>query len=196
MKIIGITGGVGSGKSEVLGILEKEYNAKIIIADQVAHEMMEPGAASYDGIIEAFGKEILREDAGIDRRILGEIVFHDKEKLKKLNEITHGNVDKEIMRRIDEAQKENPEVLLIIEAALLVNAEYEKRFQQLWYIYTDEKVRYERLKKSRGYTDEKIRQMIRNQKSEQQFLDAATHRINNSGSLEDTRRQIRQIFDK
>ena len=177
--IIGITGGVGSGKSEVLNILKEDYKADIIIADQVAHELMEPGAVSYNGIVEYFGKTILKEDKTIDRGILGEIVFQNPEKLQKLNQITHKNVDKEILKRI---------------AALLVGAEYESLFQQLWYIFTRENIRFERLKKSRGYSDEKIRQMISSQKSEEEFKRQATHLIDNSGKIEDTRRQIMEIL--
>ena len=149
MKVIGITGGVGSGKSEVLKILQENYQAKIILADQVAHELMEPGGISYDGIIECFGNDILNDDKTINRQALGGIVFSDHEKLQKLNEITHKNVDQEILRRIECIQKEAPDTLIVCEAALLVGAEYESRFHQLWYIYTKEEVRYERLRSSR-----------------------------------------------
>lgn len=192
--IIGITGGVGSGKSEVLNILKEDYKADIIIADQVAHELMEPGAVSYNGIVEYFGKTILKEDKTIDRGILGEIVFQNPEKLQKLNQITHKNVDKEILNRIEDIQKKNPEGFIVCEAALLVGAEYESLFQQLWYIFTRENIRFERLKKSRGYSDEKIRQMISSQKSEEEFKRQATHLIDNSGKIEDTRRQIMEIL--
>ena len=93
MKIIGITGGVGSGKSEILNILKNDYQAKIIQSDHVAHELMVPGAKSYGAIVQAFGNEILNEDQTINRPILGEIVFHDETKLSLLNSITHKNVD-------------------------------------------------------------------------------------------------------
>lgn len=194
MKIIGITGGVGSGKSEILSILEDDYHAKIIQSDHVAHELMEPGAKSYDAIVEAFGDEILNKDRTINRPALGEIVFHDKGKLSLLNSITHKNVDEEILKRIDRFQKEEPEGLVVVESALLVGADYEKKFDQLWYIYTREKVRYERLKASRGYSDEKIAQMIAKQQSEEEFKSMASHVIDNSGDLKDTKAQIIKIL--
>lgn len=122
MKIIGITGGVGSGKSEILNILKNDYQAKVIQSDHVAHELMVPGAKSYDAIVQAFGNEILNEDQTINRPILGEIVFHDETKLSLLNSITHKNVDEEILSRIDQFEKEEPEGLLVIESALLVGA--------------------------------------------------------------------------
>ena len=106
MKIIGITGGVGSGKSEILNILKNDYQAKIIQSDHVAHELMVPGAKSYDAIVQAFGNEILNEDQTINRPILGEIVFRDETKLSLLNSITHKNVDEEILSRIDQFEKE------------------------------------------------------------------------------------------
>ena len=138
MKVIGITGGVGSGKSEILKILKENYQAEIILADQVAHELMEPGGISYDGIIEYFGSDILNNDRTINRQILGSIVFSDDQKLKKLNEITHGNVNQEILRRMEFIKHSNPNAVLVCETALLVGAEYESRFNQLWYIYTKE----------------------------------------------------------
>ena len=194
MKIIGITGGVGSGKSEVLNILENDHHAKIIQSDHVAHELMAPGAKSYDAIVQAFGNKILNEDQTINRSALGEIVFHDETKLSLLNSITHKNVDEEILARIDAFGKEEPEGLLVIESALLVGAGYEKRFDQLWYIYTREEVRYERLKASRGYSDEKIKQMIEKQQKEEEFKSMASNIIDNSGDLEDTKAQIIKIL--
>ena len=194
MKIIGITGGVGSGKSEILNILKNDYQAKIIQSDHVAHELMVPGAKSYDAIDQAFGNEILNEDQTINRPILGEIVFRDETKLSLLNSITHKNVDEEILSRIDQFEKEEPEGLLVIESALLVGAGYEKRFDQLWYIYTREEVRYERLKASRGYSDEKIKQMIEKQQKEEEFKSMASNIIDNSGDLEDTKAQIIKIL--
>ena len=177
MKIIGITGGVGSGKSEILNILKNDYQAKVIQSDHVAHELMVPGAKSYDAIVQAFGNEILNEDQTINRPILGEIVFHDETKLSLLNSITHKNVDEEILSRIDQ-----------------FGAGYEKRFDQLWYIYTREEVRYERLKASRGYSDEKIKQMIEKQQKEEEFKSMASNIIDNSGDLEDTKAQIIKIL--
>ena len=128
MKIIGITGGVGSGKSEILNILENEYGARIIIADLVAHKLMEPDGISYKGIVKAFGKGIVKADGFIDREVLGSIVFCSERKLKILNEITHKNVDAEIMRQIEEIRKEDPNALVVCEAALLVGAQYESLF--------------------------------------------------------------------
>lgn len=194
MKIIGITGGVGSGKSKILNILENEYGARIIIADLIAHKLMEPGGISYQGIVKAFGKGIVKADGFIDREVLGSIVFCSEKKLKILNEITHKNVDAEIMRQIEKIRKEDSNALIVCEAALLVGAQYESLFDQLWYIYTREDIRFQRLKASRGYSDRKIQRMIENQKTEEEFKEAATHVIDNSGDIEETKNQIREIL--
>ena len=89
MKIIGITGGIGTGKSTVLAILEKEYQAYIVETDKLAHKLMSPGEIAYNQIVEVFGTDILQEDKTIDRGKLGGIVFQDEEKLQQLNKIVH-----------------------------------------------------------------------------------------------------------
>ena len=96
MKIIGITGGIGSGKTAVLNILKEDYNAFVMEADALAHHLMEPGQISYKDIVDEFGSDILDKDGNIDRQKLGQIVFNDEERLQTLNSITHPNVKKAI----------------------------------------------------------------------------------------------------
>lgn len=102
MKIIGITGGIGSGKTAVLNILKSDYGAFVMEADALAHCLMKPGQMSYNDIVNAFGQDILMEDGAIDRQKLGQVVFNDEEKLKILNSITHPNVKKAILSSIEE----------------------------------------------------------------------------------------------
>lgn len=194
-KIIGITGGVGSGKSEVLRILKEDFQAKIIIADQVAHDLMEPGNVNYKGIVAEFGTDILLEDKKINRKALGQIVFHNKEKLQRLNQLTHPNVDRQIQEIMKEAREEDCH-LIVCEAAILVGAGYEAMFDELWYIFTREEVRRERLKASRGYSDEQIDAMLSNQTSEEEFKRIADVVIDNSDTLERTKEQIRNRVQK
>ncbi|MDD3185288.1 MAG: dephospho-CoA kinase [Anaerostipes sp.] len=194
-KIIGITGGVGSGKSEVLRILKEDFQAKIIIADQVAHDLMEPGNVNYKGIVAEFGTDILLEDKKINRKALGQIVFHNKEKLQRLNQLTHPNVDGKIQEIMKEGREEDCH-LIVCEAAILVGAGYEAMFDELWYIFTREEVRRERLKASRGYSDEQIDAMLSNQTSEEEFKRIADVVIDNSDTLERTKEQIRNRVHK
>ena len=106
MRVVGVTGGVGAGKSTVLAYMEKEYHAEVIQADQVGHEVMEPGRRAYEEILNVFGSEILAENGRIDRKALGDVVFASEEKRRKLNAIVHPAVKQEILCRIAQAQKE------------------------------------------------------------------------------------------
>ena len=189
MKIIGVTGGVGAGKSTVLNYLEKRYGAKLILADLVGHEVMEPGHEAYEQVVKAFGQEIVSEDKTIDRKILGAIVFADEKKRMILNRIIHPAVRQEILRRLEEAELSHM-LYVVVEAALFLEENYDAFCDETWYIYTDEKIRRQRLKESRGYSDERIGQIFRSQKTHEEFQKRCLFMIDNNGSEEETFRQI------
>lgn len=189
MKILGVTGGVGAGKSTVLKYLEEAYGACVIQADQVGHEVMEPGETAYEKILRYFGPQILSEDLRIDRGILGAIVFADPDKLKALNAIVHPAVKKEILRRIAWAEAEG-KACAVVEAALFLEEKYDAFCDETWYIYTAENRRRSRLKASRGYTDERIDRIFGSQKTHEEFLKRCGCVIDNNGAQEDTCRQI------
>ncbi len=189
MKIIGVTGGVGAGKSTVLNYLEKRYGAKLILADLVGHEVMEPGHEAYTQVVKAFGQEIVSEDKTIDRKALGAIVFADEKKRMILNRIIHPAVRQEILRRLEEAKLSHLSSV-VVEAALFLEENYDAFCDETWYIYTDEKIRRQRLKESRGYSDERIDQIFRSQKTHEEFQKRCLFMIDNNGSEEETFRQI------
>ena len=189
MKIIGVTGGVGAGKSTVLNYLEKRYGAKLILADLVGHEVMEPGHEAYEQVVKAFGQEIVSEDKTIDRKVLGAIVFADEKKRMILNRIIHPAVRQEILRRLEEAELLHLSYV-VVEAALFLEENYDAFCDETWYIYTDEKIRRQRLKESRGYSDERIDQIFRSQKTHEEFQKRCMFMIDNNGSEEETFRQI------
>lgn len=189
MKIIGVTGGVGAGKSTVLNYLEKRYGAKLILADLVGHEVMEPGYEAYEQVVKAFGQEIVSEDKTIDRKALGAIVFADEKKRMILNRIIHPAVRQEILRRLEEAELLHLSYV-VVEAALFLEENYDAFCDETWYIYTDEKIRRQRLKESRGYSDERIDQIFRSQKTHEEFQKRCLFMIDNNGSEEETFRQI------
>lgn len=189
MKVIGVTGGVGAGKSTVLQYLEKAYGALLIVADQVGHEVMEPEAEAYEKIRLEFGSQVLGADGRIDRKVLGELVFADAEKLKKLNAIVHPAVKSEILKRIRQAELAD-RTLVVVEAALFLEEKYDAFCGETWYIYTDEEERRRRLQRSRGYSDERISQIFRNQKSHEEFVRRCTFTIDNNKTAEETCRQI------
>ena len=195
MKIIGITGGVGSGKSRVLSYIEETFPCVICQADHVAWELQRPGEDGYVKIVEHFGKEILNVDGTINRPALGQIVFSNEQELFALNEIMHPAVKQEIQNRINAEDQRGTE-LFVVEAALLIEDHYDMICDELWYVFTKETVRRERLKASRGYSDEKIDSMIATQLSEEEFRKHCKVVIDNSGDFEYTCVQIQEAIKK
>ena len=189
MKIIGVTGGVGAGKSTVLNYLENRYGAKLILADLVGHEVMGPGREAYGQVVKAFGPEVVSADGSIDRKVLGAIVFADEKKRMILNRIIHPAVRQEIIRRLKEAELEQLPYA-VVEAALFLEENYDAFCDETWYIYTDEKIRRQRLKESRGYSDERVDQIFRSQKTHEEFQQRCQFIIDNNGSEEETFQQI------
>jgi len=182
MKVIGITGGAGSGKTVILDYIEKKYGARVIQADLVGHAVMRPGNTCYDSIVEVFGMGVLAEDSTIDRSKLGRIVFADKELLEVLNRIIHPAVKEYIGREIEKERKKGNAPFMVIEAALLIEDNYDAICDELWYIYASDEVRKERLKSSRGYSDSKIEDLFRNQLTEEEYRDNCQMVIDNSNS--------------
>lgn len=189
MRVIGITGGVGSGKSGILAVLREEFGAKLLIADEMAHEAMEPGRESYRRITEALGTDFLAPDGTIDRKRLAELIFKDKEALETMNSIVHPAVWDAIAAEIDGAK----EGLVAVEAALF-DEEHNQMFDEVWYVFTSEENRIRRLREGRGYSREKCLSIMKNQKPEEAFRAMADRVIDNNGSLEDARRQIENIL--
>lgn len=195
MRLIGITGGIGAGKSEILSYIGKHYLCEIYLADQVAHAVKEPGQPCYEQLVALLGKEILTEDKRIDRAAMASRIFMDVKLLQKVNELVHPAVQKYLLERIEEA-RHNPEVeLFFIEAALLIETGYKDIVDEMWYIYAGEQVRRRRLADSRGYTPEKITQIMEKQLSEEAFRQACDFEIDNSGSLEASYKQINQKLE-
>ena len=190
MRLIGITGGVGAGKSEILQYIKKHYKCEIYLADQVAHEVQSPGQPCYQKIVELMGAGILQDDGTIDRAKMASRIFLEKDLLLKVNALVHPAVQNYLLDRVKEAAQ-NPEVeLFFIEAALLIETGYKEIVDEMWYIYADEKVRRNRLEANRGYTPQKITQIMDKQLSEEAFREACDFVIDNSGALEDSFRQI------
>ena len=154
MKVFGITGGVGAGKSEVLTYLGQNYDATVIQADEAGYLVMLPGGECYGEIVKLFGRQITTETCELDRKRIAEIVFQDEEKLKALNAIVHPAVKRYIKKAIAAAEKAGTEYVFV-EAALLIEEKYDEICDELWYIYADEEVRKERLIEGRGYSVKK-----------------------------------------
>lgn len=188
MKVLGITGGVGSGKSEVLRYLKDAYGAWVCQMDETAKELQKKGGDCFDRIVGTFGTSVIDSSGELDRRELGKLVFRDRAKLEELNAIVHPAVVERVKQEIGEKKREGIR-LFVVEAALLPDVGKEL-CDELWYVYAAEPVRRERLRASRGYTDGQISRMIASQPDEERFRAVCSAVIDNSGSFEDTKRQI------
>ncbi len=195
MKVIGITGGVGCGKSAVMDFLQEEYGAVILKADSIGHLLMEPGMPCYNEMTEHFGKGILKADGTVDRAAVAAIVFADPRELEIQNGIMHPAIREYILESIRKARSQDV-AYCFVEAALLLEDHYDDFCDEVWYIYADTEVREMRLQESRGYTREKIKEIIGNQMTEAQYRARAAYTVDNSGSLEDTKRQIRERMQR
>lgn len=190
MKLIGITGGVGAGKSQLLSYIEKNCNCRILMADNAAHTVKEPGQPCYERLVALLGTDILQQDGLIDRQKMAAAIFSKEDMLKKVNEIIHPAVKEYILSEIQKERAAGKKDAFFVEAALLIEDGYEQILDELWYIYADREVRRQRLKASRGYSDEKVAQIISSQLSEEEFRKHCKVVIDNSRSLSDTYMQI------
>lgn len=190
MKVIGITGGVGAGKSRILTILQEEYDARLIQADEVAKDLEEPGQPGYERLLAAFGPSLLAEDQTIDRRRLAELIFYDPRALKQVNDIIHPLTWTAIKAQICDSNAN----LIAVESALF-DRQSREICTELWYVDTSVENRIRRLMESRGYDREKCCRIMDSQPSREEFLALADRVIDNNGTLAEVRQQIKQILE-
>ena len=169
MKLIGLTGCVGSGKSTVGKKMQEHFSVKLVMTDDVGHLAMEPGTESYQDIINIFGADIKNFDETINRTKLGQIVFCNKEKLKQLNNIIHPRVKGYLRKSIQEERQKKQFSYYVIESAILFQSGLNEICDEIWYVDADEKIRRERLKTSRGYTNKKIDSILKNQEENEKL---------------------------
>ncbi|WP_029321577.1 dephospho-CoA kinase [Butyrivibrio sp. AE3004] len=190
VKIIGVTGGVGAGKSTVLNYIKSICNCRIIFADQVANDLKLKGQSCYEPIVGLLSEDILSENGEIDKNKMAAKIFADEELIQKVNDILHPAVNIYISDAIKQEKIRDELDYLFIEAALLIENGYDKIVDELWYIYVSEDVRRQRLKASRGYSDDKINDIFKGQLKDDEFRKYADFVINNSGDESDMKRQI------
>lgn len=195
MRLIGITGGVGAGKTTILEYIRAHYLCRIYLADEVAHAVKEPGQPCYEALVALLGREILEEDGRIHKGRMAERIFRDESLLEQVNAIVHPAVQNFLLEKIKEARQEGRAELFFIEAALLIECGYGDIVDEMWYIHAGEDVRRKRLGESRGYSPEKTEQIIQSQLTEQQFRAGSDFVIDNSGTPEESYRQIRRRLE-
>jgi len=197
MKFIGITGGVGAGKSAVLDYLATKPGVRVMLADEIAHELMEPGTDCYEQIRKTFPNEdIYREDGHFDRMKLAKVIFSDEKKRVQMNEIVHPAVKRYVIAEADRGRQEGKPALLVLEAALLIEEHYDEICDELWYIYTREDVREARLMESRGYSKEKVQQIFASQLKEAEYRRHCSIVIDNNAGLAEMKHQIDEAVEK
>lgn len=195
MKVIGLTGSVGSGKSTVANLLQEKYHAYIIYSDEVAKKLMEPGQKSYQKIVEYFGTDILKPNKEIDRGKLAALVFDDSEKLKMLNSFSHPYVQEYILEKINEIRERGEHEYVVVETALLFQVNYERFCDVVWVVVAEDAIRRKRLKESRGYDDQKIDSILAKQMSNDEFRKNTPYIIDNSKNLRNIEKQLQNMLE-
>lgn len=189
--VLGITGGVGCGKSTLLSMLEKKKGAKVILADNLGHEVMEPGTECYEQIVTLLGSSILDETGHIKREKMAQIIYGDDEKRRQVNEIVHPSVKKEIKERIRMWQADP---LVVVETALMFESGCDAYCDEVWGIFTDPEIRIDRLSKSRGYSREKSLSIMQKQMSYEELKQKCSHVLFNDEDPDKLWEQIKELL--
>jgi dephospho-CoA kinase len=195
MLIVGLTGGVASGKTAVSQVL-KEEGAYIIDADQIARELVQPHKPAWNELIRAFGQEILQEDGSIHRKKLADKVFADPKERKLLNRVLHPRIREEMGRRTREIGRKDPEAIVVIDAALLVELGDHRGMEKIIVVASTERQQIERLQDRDGLDEEEARKILSSQMAADEKLKVADFVIRNEGSLNEVRRRTKEVFQE
>jgi dephospho-CoA kinase len=193
MLTIGLTGGIGSGKSTVAQILG-EFGAPILDADKVAHSTYAPGAPAYDAVVAAFGADIVASDRTIDRKKLGAVVFGNPERLNKLTSIVWPATFESIRRNVAELRASGAKLPIVVEAAILIEANWQPLFGEIWLVRALREQVVARIESQRGLKPAETEARIRAQLSDEERAKHASLIIENNGSLEELRALLKTIW--
>jgi len=193
MKVIGLTGGIGSGKSTVSQLLS-DLGAVVLDADKVGHQAYQPGTETWREVVAAFGREIVASDGSIDRKKLGPIVFGDSEALARLNQIMHPRMYDMMADQIEEYRQQGVEVV-VLEAAVLLEAGWTPLVDEVWVTVASEPTVVRRVRERTGLSEEQIRSRIHSQLSNEERTKEASVVINNDGSLDELRAKVEGLWE-
>ena len=194
MKVIGLTGNIASGKSSVSAMF-RELGASVIDADDIARIVVEPGKQAWREIVDEFGKEVLEPDNVINRKKLGEIVFSDEAKRKKLNEITHPRIIERIRELVREYEREKAPVVMIEAALIVERGGLKDLIDGLIVVTADEESQIKRLIEGKGFSRDEAVSRLNAQMPAQEKIKHGDYIIDNSGSLENTRTRVTEIWE-
>lgn len=189
MIVIGLTGGIASGKSTVAGFLQ-EYGAEIIDADRLGHRVYEPGTAGFQKVVNAFGHDIVAKDGTIDRRVLGGKVFGAPDQMERLTDIVWPEIRKLASAEISELKKTHPDSVIVLEAAVLLEAGWQDLVDEIWVTTVKIATAAERLMARNGLSEEQAMSRIQSQMSTKERLEQADVKIDNSDTLDDLKRRV------
>jgi len=195
MKVIGLTGGSGSGKTTVAVLLSQLTSVCIIDADKIGHEILKKGKPAYDAVLERFGEAILKADGEIDRKKLGQIVFANQSLLEILNKITHPLIIQEIIERIHQIKSSDKACkYIIVDAALLIESGLHKAVDEIWLVYAPEEIRLKRIAQRDGMTTEEARRRIASQMPWEEMKKYGDVIIDNGHNEAYTMKQLNHII--
>lgn len=193
MFVIGLTGGIGSGKSTVSDMLRAK-GAAILYADQIGHEVYQPGTPVWEQVVAAFGRQVVAADGQIDRRKLGQIVFGDPQARQRLNAITHPPMRQMMADRLEELRKQGARVV-VLEAALLIEAGWADLTDEVWVTVVSPQVAAQRSMERSGLTREQAEARIASQLSDEERVQRAQAVIDTDCSLAEVARRVDELWD-
>lgn len=205
MRFIGITGGVGAGKSQVLAILEEMCNCRIVYADEIAAALLLPSSEQENGFFGGssvldyvaaldWPTSVIDENGYLDRSLMAKYIYADPKLRQAVDNIVHPAVREAVLAMVAEERHEDKIDYFFYEAALLIEAGYQDVLDEMWYIYADESIRRSRLRESRKYSDERITGMFEAQLSDEEFRRYCDVVIDNSGDIGELRAQLKAIL--
>jgi len=192
--VYGITGNIASGKSSVARMFE-ELGARIIDADEVARAVVEPGEPAWKEIAEEFGKEVLESGGGVNRKKLAEIVFSDEARRKKLNDITHPRIKEKIRDLLKDYEKEGAPVVMVEATLIVEGGGLRSLIEGLIVVTADEETQIERLIRDKGYSRQDAVARLGAQMPAGEKIKHGDYVIDNSGSLDETRRHVKEVWE-
>lgn len=195
MKIVGLTGGIGSGKSTAARLLA-QLGALVLDADRVGHEVYEPGSPGWQQVAAAFGQGVVAEDGRIDRKRLGSIVFSDPEELRRLNAIVHPLIRAALTSRVADIRRRSRPTAVVIEAAVLLEAGWDAMVDEIWLVVADRTSVVERIVLQRGLDATSVHARIAAQMSDEERRHKADVVIDNSGDFESLRDQVTSLWNQ
>lgn len=191
--LLGVTGGIASGKTTVANML-RELGAPIIDFDLIARLVVEPGKPAWKEIVEYFGKQVLKKDNSLDRKKVSKIVFRDMEKRKKLEGFTHPRIHEEFVKQVDEIAKKDPNAIIQVAIPLLIELNLQYMFHKTLVVYIPQEKQIERLIERDGISEDEAKNILKAQLPIDEKVGYADFVINNEKSLEETKRQVEDLW--